>query len=314
MGSDKPARRRYILLSCRSASRLYSLYVNKHFRYAICVTKSEQTPEISAMKHTILIICILAALPVLAAETVQVPVPSSDASKSAYQMPPPIVVPDHLPPLPPLPSPVTWEVWGFKWEGDHWVKQPAKCLKTTDLKQAIEFAKEVFCMAGWNERNNIPSQCIPQFSIDDPYSPSDGPADAPPAPVYTIWTYKVSDGKWEKDETFCRTANDWLSCTEYVNKINAIAGWRAATNCPESTLRPGQNKIDFGRVRGASGSGYSEGQYAIGGGYVHTYDGRIVYDPEFSPGGRTIYRPHMTIRIGRDATRNVHYNPPPNDP
>ncbi|MEI8373463.1 MAG: hypothetical protein WCJ35_11605 [Planctomycetota bacterium] len=55
-----------------------------------------------------------------------------------------------------------YEVWGFTLEGNLWVKQPAHCLKTPDLKQATNYANSVNIAPGWCATTNIPNYVAPK--------------------------------------------------------------------------------------------------------------------------------------------------------
>ena len=71
------------------------------------------------MRTALFIATLLLALPALAADpAMPTPPPPADTKIEA----------------PPSPPPVTWEVWGYKWDNGGWVKQSDHCLKTTDLK------------------------------------------------------------------------------------------------------------------------------------------------------------------------------------
>ena len=126
---------------------------------------------------------------------------------------------------------------------------------------------------------------------------------------FTVWAFHLIDGKWSKDEKYCWVSrsipNARVDALTYAKKLNAIHGWCATTNAPDCAVsQPRKGDITYHGPTVKHDSSDS-GQYTIGGGYVHTSDGRTVYDPEFSPGGRTIYGPHATWRIGRDANRNL---------
>jgi hypothetical protein len=53
-------------------------------------------------------------------------------------------------------SPVSYEVWGFRWDGHQYVKQADHCLKTPDAKQAADYAAEVNRFPGWVATTNAP--------------------------------------------------------------------------------------------------------------------------------------------------------------
>ena len=265
-----------------------------------------------AVKASLLLPLILVALPVWAADPPPPPVSAPNKflfGNTAPTLPAPIATSGQMPLSPSAPLPITWEVWSFQWDGSRWVKQPTHCLKTADLKQAVDYVREVMSFAGWNITSNIPSLILPVFHVDDPFTPSGdgaGPTDAPPDPIYTIWVFKLVEGKWQKDETYCRATDNRLAGLDYAQKINAIHGWCAVTNCPENTLIAGQNHVYLGAARGTS----YRYNYYNGQGYQNGYS-RGGYPVYSEHGGRTIYRPHMTIRLGADADWHYRHTPHP---
>jgi hypothetical protein len=64
-------------------------------------------------------------------------------------------VPSVSDPQPPTTPPI-YEVWGFRWDGRQYVKQPTHCLSTTDLKQAADYAAEINRYPGWTATTNLP--------------------------------------------------------------------------------------------------------------------------------------------------------------
>ena len=50
----------------------------------------------------------------------------------------PALAADAKPDAPPSPSPVAYDVWGFKWDGRQYVKQATHSFSTTDIKQATD--------------------------------------------------------------------------------------------------------------------------------------------------------------------------------
>ena len=82
---------------------------------------------------------LLAALPVLADEMPTLPPPDIQIE------------------APPSPPPVVWQVWGYKLVDNQWAKQPRHCLKTTDLKKANDYFKEINAVHGWCATTN--SRC-----------------------------------------------------------------------------------------------------------------------------------------------------------
>ena len=75
-------------------------------------------------------------------------------------------------PEPPSPPAITWEVWGYKWDGSQYVVQPDHCLKTTDLKQAADYEAEIARFQNWTARSNIPALCskVPANQSNSGYS------------------------------------------------------------------------------------------------------------------------------------------------
>lgn len=232
------------------------------------------------------LLCLI-ALPILAAEP---PAPPS-ADKTSPEAPPP----------PPSPPPVTWIVEGFKAVGYQWTKQPDHCLKATDLKQAVDYEAELMKFQDWVARSNTPSLCkIVSPTYETPVEMND--LDCLPNPTFAVWAFHLIDGKWVKDEKFCWQVPDSktsrLDALAYVAKVNAVPGWRATTNAPESTRPAAPTEITFHGPLGwqryhYTNSGEGSGTFlgSSGGGYP-------VYSEH---GGRTIYRPHAVIRLGRDA-------------
>src|SRR5271157_1256090 len=72
----------------------------------------------------------------------------------------PALASDVKPDAPPSPAPVIYEVWGFKWDGQQYVKQTTHCLKTSDLKQAVDYAAQIDSYAGWSATTNLPDPCV----------------------------------------------------------------------------------------------------------------------------------------------------------
>ena len=64
------------------------------------------------------------------------------------------------PDSPPSPPSVTYEVWGFKWDGRRYEKQANYSFTTTDIKKAAIYADQVNGYAGWSATTNIPEPCV----------------------------------------------------------------------------------------------------------------------------------------------------------
>ena len=192
---------------------------------------------------------------------------------------------------------------------NQWVRQPKHCLKTTDLKKAIEYQKEIMSFQNWITRDNLPASCVDgptQFAFP---SSIPVPTEAPPI-EFTVWAFHLIDGKWSKDDEILLGQQVDSQRPGRCACVHQEA--QRHTRLVRNHQRPGLRRLATEEVGHHLPWSHSEtrtaadsGQYAIGGGYVHTSDGRTVYDPEFSPGGRTIYGPHATWRIGRDANRNL---------
>jgi hypothetical protein len=240
------------------------------------------------MRPPLILALILAALPALADDEPALP-PADNIAL----------------PAPPSPPPVTWVVEGYKVVGSDWVKQPKHCLKTTDVQRAAEYEAEIMRFQNWIARSNVPSLCKIAPTFFESPAAMETPA-CPANPTFTVWSFHVVDGNWVKDEKHCWNVPDRKSCRldalAYVAKINAVPGWRATTNAPESTRASDNMEVAF---HGPLGWQRSHETYTgDGSGTFHGYS-RNGY-PMFSEhGGRTIYRPHMTVRLGADA--NAHF-------
>ena len=108
---------------------------------------------------------------------------------------------------PPSPPAITYEVWGFRWDGQQYVRQPTYTLTTTDVKQATDFAAQITSYAGWSATTNLPAASVVHTTFRGPAIPG-RPAAFPEKPSYTIWAFKQADGKWVKDDAHCWTTTD----------------------------------------------------------------------------------------------------------
>jgi hypothetical protein len=59
-----------------------------------------------------------------------------------------------------VPPPVSYEVWGFRWDGTQWVKQPNHSFTTNDLQQAANYVRLVNSYPGWCATSNIPAMPV----------------------------------------------------------------------------------------------------------------------------------------------------------
>lgn len=139
----------------------------------------------------------------------------------------------------------------------------------------------------------------------------------PARPRFVVWAFHLEDGKWIKDEKYCWMAGENYTCRidalAYAATVNAVPGWRATTNAPEAMYSHQNEKIVFHGPLDWSGYSTANGYYArFSAGSVERIDAgddggnfigysRNGYPMVSERGGRTIYRPHMTIRLGADA-------------
>jgi hypothetical protein len=217
---------------------------------------------------------------------------------------------------PPAPPAIVWEVWGFKLEGNQWVKQPDHCLKTTDMKQAIDYFKEIMRFRDWLSRDNLPGNFI-----DGPTSfssPTWLTTPASPPITFTVWAFQLKDGKWVKDDKYCWVTGDYYTCRldalEYAKRVNAVPGWRATTNAPDGApVKTVNYGAPYHGPAAYADYSYSGEDYGYGGPIGTSRGGYPVYSEH---GGRTIQRPHMTIRLGADADWSYRHtkHPDPIDP
>ena len=107
-----------------------------------------------------------------------------------------------------------------------------------------------------------------------------------------MWAYKLTDGKWVKDDNILldhapiRHAWAWTYAREGQRRGRSGAGYRT-TNCPQPVL-PVQGYANSGRLRRAA-SNFNPG-YAI----------QTRANPD---GGQTIYMMGMAIRLGPGMVR-----------
>ena len=167
----------------------------------------------------------------------------------------PLVAADVAPVAPPVPPPVSYNVWGFKWDGGRYVRQPNYDFTTTDLDQAADYANRVRSYRGWTATTNIPQPGVGRvmqsrwgFRYQQPPAP-------PNQPTYSVWAFKLTDGKWVKDEQYSWTTGDPGQGLAYANRVNAVPGWKATTNSPPSlpTIR---QYVNGAAVSGGAGDSY----------------------------------------------------------
>lgn len=151
---------------------------------------------------------------------------------------------------PPAPPPVTYDVWGFRWDGQQYVKQATQSLSTTDLKQAVDYAAQLTSYAGWTVTTNMPAASVVHTTYRGPVLSNATPTAFPDKPTFTVWAFKGTDGNWVKDEQYSWTTVDPRQALDYAARINAVPGWTATTNCP-AIVPQTERFVDGGTVHGA---------------------------------------------------------------
>ncbi len=184
------------------------------------------------------------------------------------------------PATPPSPPAITWEVWGYKWDGGQWTIQPDHILKTTDLKQAADYEAEIARFQNWTVRSNIPYSCSQVATQPD----------SPNSNVYVVWAFSLENGTWVKDEKYSWTVpvahNSRTQALAYAKSVNAVPGWRATTNAPESTRQAVAQPT-------YQSKGYSRGNYSRS--YNSRYDSRDLfgrpanYEDQFNAGATNFW-------------------------
>jgi hypothetical protein len=217
---------------------------------------------------------LLSAVPAFAASTQQAA--AQPASPASAQPTSPRLT---SPPAPPL---VTYEVWGFKWDGRQYVRQPDYTLSTTDLQKAADYANVVNGYAGWTAATNIPAASYVHKVFHGPMITSTRPASSPNKSTYAVWAFQLTGGQWLKDEQHSWTTTDPRAALAYAKKVNAVPNWSATTNCPP-VVPKNERYVDGGMLQG------TENYYARAFG--------------IDLGARTIHIPYlnMTIRLPERA-------------
>ena len=206
---------------------------------------------------------------------------------------------DAPPASPPSPSPVTYEVWGYQWDGRQYVKQPTRCLTTTDLKQASDYATQIDSFAGWTAATNLPDACVVHTIFNGaPVAGVQLPANPTPQ-TFSVWAFTQQDGKWVKDDKYSWTTTDPEQGLAYAKKVDAVSGWQTTTNCP-AVLPPEQRYVNGGPLQGANLA-------AMQG----TAPGGIDFGPihirNNADGGQTVSLPYMSVRIPAGMVASNHW-------
>jgi|GEM_PF-3301036 len=163
----------------------------------------------------------------------------------------PLLAEEHPSALPSILPAVSYEVWGYCWDGRQYVQEPKYTLNTSDLSKASNYVAHINSFAGWAARSNIPDACLDWRSRG--LATGHQPLPTPTPPTFTIWAFHSIDGNWVKDDKYCWTTTDPVKGAEYALKVNAVVGWRATDNCPPAVSLPSQfvvlgRSIPGGRV------------------------------------------------------------------
>ncbi len=195
------------------------------------------------------------------------------------------------PAAPASPPPVSYEVWGFQWNGNQYIQQPTYILKTTDLKQASDYATQLNSYAGWTAATNMPDP-VYVHTVYRGREVINARPPAQPEPVsFAVWAFKLTDGKWLKSDQYSWSTPDPVAAVQYAQQVSAVAGWRATSNAPPA-VPLAQRFVNGGPMQGVAASRYQ---------YIHL--------PSISVNGMTINWPNMTIRV----PRGYHWSSGSND-
>ena len=150
-----------------------------------------------------------------------------------------------------LPSPpaASYDVWGFQWNGQQWVRQEPQTLKTTDIKQAQAYADQVNSYYDWAAATNIPEPSVVHTVFRSQVNAGTRPSPQPDPVAFAVWAFKLTDGKFVKNDQYSWTTADPLAALDYAQKLAAVPGWSATTNAP-ATMPEAQRYVDGGTVLG----------------------------------------------------------------
>jgi hypothetical protein len=154
------------------------------------------------------------------------------------------------PPAPPAPAAVSYQVWGFQWTGAQWAWQPKYSFTTTDLKQAADYKAQLDSFAGWTATTNLPKASYVHTVYQGAVASQSRPTQRPEAPTFSVWAYKLTDGKWVKNDQYSWTTADPSLGLKYAKNVDAVAGWTTANNCPP-IMPKAQRYVNGGMVKGA---------------------------------------------------------------
>jgi hypothetical protein len=199
---------------------------------------------------------------------------------------------------------VSYDVWGFVWNGQQYVKQDTHSYSTFDVNKAQDYADQINSFAGWSATTNIPESAVVHKVYQGSGVTNVRPGAFPTPLTYSVWAYKLTDGKWVKDASYSWTTQDPQLGLDYAQKVSAVSGWIATTNCPV-TVPVEQRYVNGGTIQGATT--YTN-RYANH--YANRYSRARSPGFNFSADGQTVYLPwfNMAIRIPPGTHWNVNSN------
>ena len=142
----------------------------------------------------------------------------------------PIFAADASSAVPSSPPAVSYDVWGFRWDG--------RRIRETSDPQLHDHRYQPsgrLCAASRPIRRlDGDDQCAGRLlGSAAPGLTAAQSAASPARPTFAVWSFRLSDGKWVKDDAHSWTTSDPVSGLEYAHKVQAVAGWAATTNCPQ---------------------------------------------------------------------------------
>jgi hypothetical protein len=239
----------------------------------------------------------------------------------------PVLAADAQPDVLPSSPAVSYDVWGFQWNGQQWVRQETYTLKSTDIKQAQAYADQINSYFDWAAATNIPEPSVVHTVFSGQVNASTRPSPQPDPVSFAVWAFKLTDGKFVKNDQYSWTTPDPIAALDYSQKLNAISGWRATTNAP-ATVPEAQRYVDGGPVNGlptnAVYPGYTYPGYVYPR-YSHYYHHHYPYSthhyhypnyqgssffgfPGVSISNGVLHTPLMNIQLPPGAQWNVNSN------
>jgi hypothetical protein len=217
----------------------------------------------------------------------------------------------------PSPPPAGYDVWGFQWNGQQWVRQAPQTLKTTDIKQAQAYADQVNSYYDWAAATNIPEPSVVHTVFRSQVNAGTRPGPQPDPVAFAVWAFKLIDGKFVKNDQYSWATADPLAALDYAQKLGAVPGWSATTNAPATVPEP-QRYVDGGTVLGLPSNvaypgysypGYGYPRYSR---YYHHHYRQPHYQgtsfngfPGVSISNGVLHTPLMNIQLPPGAQWNV---------